>query len=166
MYADPTARRVEITSPEVTPVLNPLVDQIVLVSPRLALVCTQVTQQEWTHALTTMQHADPEVAATLITWRRSHHDGAPWAAPDMLRTRQTGMQRRSRANQRRTPLREYQLDLTTILIRRPHGPDPEQLIATIIEQVRVGLGTHITRGRDEFQLETAQFVERRVARGR
>ena len=165
LFADVTTRRVEITSPEVIPLINPIVDQVVVVSPRLLLVHTQASQQDWVQALTTMHHLDAEVAVTLVTWRCSHHQGDPWAAPEMLQARASALRQRARHNRRPGRLSHYQRHLTRVTLRGPKGPDPEALLATLATQVQTAMGRPFARGRSAEGLESDQFWEERDARG-
>ena len=165
LFADVTTRRVEITSPEVIPLINPIIDQVVVVSPRLLLVHTQASQQDWIQTMTNMHHTDAEVAATLVTWRRSHHQGDPWAAPEMLQTRASALRQRARHNRRPGHLSDYQQHLARVTLRGPKGPDPETLLATLATQVQTAMGRAIARGPSAEGLQPDQFWEERDARG-
>ena len=68
------------------PQVNSMLEQIVMVSPRLALAHTQHTAEEWARVLTAMHHFDPARTIPLITWRRSHQRPHIFAAPDRLQT--------------------------------------------------------------------------------
>jgi len=166
LFADPAALRLEMTTPEVIPQVNAMLEQLVMVSPRLALAHTQHTAQEWAGTITAMHHANPARTISLITWRRSHQRPHIFAAPEMLQTQVTAerLEEQDR-EQRPTPLRQYRRELVTIEVRGTLGPDPDQLLAALITQVGNTLGRAVTHGRREMGLEPSQLWTRRDATG-
>ena len=165
LYADPVARRMEITSPEAVLLVHHMLDQVVLVSPKLALINTTHTAEEWTKVITVMHNADPLTAVTLLTWRRPHHRPQIFAAPDMLQTRATALRRNARCSLRPSQHNEYNRRLVTVTVRGPLGPDPDLLLTTFVELLQTSLGITISRGTGEFDVEPAQFWEKRDALG-
>ena len=166
LFADPTALRLEMTSPEMIPQVNSMLEQIVMVSPRLALAHTQHTAEEWARVLTAMHHFDPARTIPLITWRRSHQRPHIFAAPDRLQTQANAERLEMMDRERRpSPLRQYRRDLVTIEVRGTMGPDPDQLLAALVTEMGKTLGRAMVHGRKEMGLEPSQFWARRDATG-
>ena len=165
LYADPAARRVEFTSTDAVPQINQLVEHMVMVSPRLGLMHSRHSAEEWTAALTTMHHANPEVCATLVTWRRPHHRPQLFAAPEMLQTRATATRRTAQTRSRPSRLMRYRRDLLNISIRGPFGLDPDQLLVALMQQVHACLGRPLVQGKGEYELDTHMFWDPRDPKG-
>ena len=166
LFADPTALRLEMTSPEVIPQVNSMLEQIVMVSPRLALMHTQHTAEEWARVLTAMHHFDPARTVPLITWRQSHQRPHIFAAPDRLQPQaQAERLERMDREQRPTPLHQYRRDLVAIEVKGTLGPDPDQLLAALVTEIGNTLSRAMVHGRQEMGLEPFQFWARRDATG-
>ena len=147
------------------PQINQLVEHMVMVSPRLGLIHSRHSAEEWTEALTAMHHTDPEVCATLVTWRRPHHRPQLFASPEMLQTRATATRRAAQTRSRPSRLVRYRHDLLTISIRGPLGPDPDQLLVAVLQQVHSGLGHSLVQGKGEHELDTPTFWDPRDPKG-
>ena len=136
-----------------------------MVSPRLGLMHSRHSAEEWTAALTTMHHTNPEVCATLVTWRRPHHRPQLFAAPEMLQTRATATRRAAQTRSRPSRLMRYRHDLFNISIRGPLGPDPDQLLVAVLQQVHACLGHPLVQGKGEHELDAHMFWDPRDPKG-
>jgi hypothetical protein len=153
-------------TPDVIPLVNPFVEQMVLVSPKLALVHTQRSAEEWVETLTTMHHANPTMAATHLTWRRPHKRPTIFAAPDLLQVRTVAERQQAFMRENRpSRMALYRQDLVTVEVRGSLGPDPDFLLAALVGQMKEVLGRDVPHGKDENDLEPSQHWSHRDATG-
>ena len=105
-----------------------------------------------------MHTADLLTAVTLVTRRRPHRRPQIFAALNMLQTRATALRRNACCSVRPSQHNDYNQHLVTITVRGPLGPDPDLLLATFVELLQAALGTTISRGKGEPELEPTQYV--------
>jgi len=80
LFADPGSRLLDFRSAETLGEITDLADEVVLASPRLAVVRTLSTQAEWTARLTAIAAGDADEAIEALRTRPSA-GGRPWAKP-------------------------------------------------------------------------------------
>ena len=168
MFNDPTAMRVELPALETItndPELLGLIDQAVVVSPQLILIHTHADQATWKEALTAMQRHDPEQAIFRITWRQSHNKGEVWAAPQVLPAQAQADRIRARGRRQPAGADEYRSELLLIKLTSALGPSPESILAELIAQIQLALGTPISRAPGNNGLQPHQFREKRDGTG-
>jgi len=156
LFSDPTARRLEFNSPDVVPHLNPMLDQMVMVSPRLALIHTQQSAADWVKVLTARHHLDASSTAIIITWRKPHQQPAIFAAPEMLQTRSVATRREDTHRARPSRMSRYRQAQVFTHVQGPLGPDPDQLLSAMLEHIQLALGRTTEMGTSEDALEPGQ----------
>ena len=142
-----------------------MIDQIVMVSPRLGLIHTRHTPEDWVRSLTAMHHNDPDVIATLVTWWKPHHRPEVFAAPDMLMNRAAALRQQARARRQPTHMNEHRRNNIHVNVRGPLGPHFGQLLTTMVHQTQMALGRPLSRGKGEHESLPNQFWDLRDVQG-
>ena len=83
----------------------------------------------------------------------------------MLQTRATATRRAAQTRSRPSRLMRYRHDLLNISIRGPLGPDPDQLLVAVLQQIHACLGHPLVQGKGEHDLDTHTFWDPRDSKG-
>jgi hypothetical protein len=120
-------------------------EEVVLVSPRMALMKSGMAAQEWERVLTAQAKSDPSGAITMVRFRASRNEGRPWVKPGVL----DALLKRGRAKAAAARLPEKQALLATlkadIVIQGVVVGDQEHLIGKIMEKINIQSGLRLTR---------------------
>jgi hypothetical protein len=84
LFSDRSSYLVDMGHPRAISEVVSLIDEVVLVSPRLAIMITAKSADTWSQRLTDQFKADPLVAIEKIRSRVSRNGGRPWAKPCLL----------------------------------------------------------------------------------
>ncbi len=74
---DRTARLLDTSAPQAIRGARGMLDALLMVSPRLAVLHTSESKETWEALITAQLRRNPEQAITIIRWRRSQHVGIP-----------------------------------------------------------------------------------------
>ena len=143
-----------------------LMEQTLVVSPRLALAVASSTNQSlWTTALTDGRRNDPENAITKVTWRTGHHGGNVFAIPDALPSQVRADRIEERRRRRPAGVGAHLAELITITLTGPLGPRPDQLLLDILAQINTALARTLQPGAAEQAFFPDQYQEERHGDG-
>ena len=139
-YLDSSSLMVELTHWAALATVKQWCDDIVPLSPHLALIKTQAPPGIWQETLTEIMLQDPARCITKIKWRKSMHGGRPWATPAA-----TAVQLQAIKAQAPTKLQGKHLGIgrdleSEVSIHGTPGPDPTSLMQRIMESVSRTMG--------------------------
>ena len=95
------ARILEVGGPQAALQLTGLCEQMIRIPPKVAIIHTTDSKEQWQDALSESLRYDPAEAATRVRWRRSAHGGGIWAKAQQLETAQRGLVSMARASKGR-----------------------------------------------------------------
>ena len=136
---DKGARIMELTSLQALELVKPLCDEVMLISPKTALIQTREPKETWKEVLTQLIRADPSKSVTQIRWRRSEHGGQPWVKPILLDSCAKGNLEKARAVAAKCLASDTRL---TIEIGRHMGSEPWLLWEALMK--KIGESTGVT----------------------
>jgi hypothetical protein len=83
-FSDPSSFLADLTHANVASAIMHLAEEVVFVSPRLALLHTAQEKSHWENALTELFEKDAIQSVERIRWRPSRHGGRTWVQPIAL----------------------------------------------------------------------------------
>ena len=142
IFCDKSALLVEVTSWGAVRNILPLVEDLVALSPKWALMRTQVRAEQWGDILTNIMKGNPYESILRIIWRQSLHGGRPWALPSattqqIQTVRVQAKQKLSSQNANGSSLRE-----SAIFVKGNLGPNPGAVLRELINSITTK--THLT----------------------
>ena len=166
LYADPTALRIEVTSMSALLRIRQLAEQLVIVSPRLALAVPSDTRQsQWTETLTNIRRNDPENAVSKVTWRAGHHQGHVFAIPEALPAQVRADRVEEQRRRRPAGVGAHLAELITVTLTGSLGPRPDQLLLDVLAQLNTALSRTLQPGAADQALFPDQYREERHGDG-
>ena len=120
--------------------LNDLVDGIVLLHPRKALILTSTSQSVWELQLGLAADRDPADCVQRVRWKPSCRGGRTWVKPPVLDRDLRAARSRARPSARGASDVENPEAALLVIFRGPLSSDPEGLLKTIIS--KIGERTH------------------------
>ena len=143
-----------------------LAEQLIVVSPRLALaIASDARQSQWTAALTAIRRNDPENAISKVTWRAGHHQGSVFAVPEALPAQVRADRVEERRRLRPAGVGAHLAELITITLTGSLGPRPDQLLLEILAQLNTALSRTLQPGTADRALFPDQYQEERHGDG-
>ena len=142
--------------------LQPLCEQLLVISPRLALLHTHATKDTWDDLLTKILRYNPARSISRIRWRRGDRGGKDFAIPRVERD-----QAKARATKARG-LRRKALPppgLVTVVFQGSAGRAPEELLAKLAKNISDLLGTPLQQAEGE-ELNQGEWAPLKDPRGR
>lgn len=122
-------------SPQAWTQFSDLIDGIVALSPRRALIATSAAQSVWELRLGLEADKDPAVAVQRLRWRQSVRGGRTWAKPPVLdRDLRAARARACPAAAGASASSNPEATLL-IIFRGPLGADPEALLTRMITAI-------------------------------
>ena len=110
-----------------------MLDEVLMVSPRLAVLHTAASKEAWEGLMTSQLTSQPDKAITIIRWRRSQHGGRPWAKPLMCDAQVRGITTTTR--ERAAGRGSEELCQLRLTLAGPLGSDPNGLCNKLMEEV-------------------------------
>ena len=151
LTGDPTAMVVEMGAPSAVEELHYLMDEVVLVSRRRAVMTTSRAAQDWVRCVTAQAGSDPTNAIEKIRYRSARNGGRPWIQPSVLEGEVRAG--RTRAAAAKAPPRQAR-EMTkraTISVQGLIASNPNRLLALIMDKV-----VQVTKVQWEMKGETKQ----------
>ena len=121
--------------------------------PLLALTRTEVLPSIWRSSLSVRVDESPDCCVTKLKWKPSTHGGRTWAQPDptsrqlMAVKAQAGIRR-----QGRTPGEDSNDLVSEIVIDKPLGPRPKEILRAMMGSVSIQLAATLEDKQDEHDL--------------
>jgi len=137
LFQDKSALLMEVTNWDAVYKVRHMCKDLVSLSPKWALIKTQVRSEQWQEELSSLMRADPYCCVLRVMWRQSVQGGKTWATP--AATMQQLQAVRVQAKQRLggnangvAPLKE-----TTVQVRGSLGPDPAGVLRGLMDSMRI-----------------------------
>ena len=139
-YLDKSALLVDGTDWEALHPVDHLCEDILPVSPRVALIHTGVLANIWEGVLTDMMRNNPTCCILKLRWRQSYHGGRPWAQPAATTAQMQAVKTQVNIRlQGRTPGAGRDLE-SLITFPGNLGPEPEALVGEVMKSIASRLG--------------------------
>ena len=157
LFQDKSALLMEVTNWDAVYKVRHMCKDLVSLSPKWALIKTQVRSEQWQEELSNLMRADPYCCVLRIMWRQSMQGGKTWATP--AATMQQLQAVRVQAKQRTggnangvAPLKE-----TTVQVRGSLGPDPAGVLHGLMESIRIKTSMELQEVPDGQNLKDGQW---------
>jgi hypothetical protein len=145
LFVNPAALLVDFGHPKALIDAIVSLEEVVLVSPRLALITTPHNTEQWRTIMTKQLQTDASAAITKIRFRQSRHGGRPWATPEALPTQI----QRAKCRAAKAPATAIERDRrelrSTLRVSNISTGRPEDVIDLILEQMSAVIGMPLRR---------------------
>ena len=136
IFSDKAALLVEVTGWGAISNIQPLVEDIVALSPKWALMRTQVRAEQWGEVLTNIMKANPYESILRITWRQSLHGGRPWASPAATMQQIQSVRVQARQKMSGRTANGGALSESSINIQGDLGPNPGAVLRGLLKSIQ------------------------------
>ena len=149
----------ELTDAKASFDIKPYCTDILLISPRIALIRTEVTHTVWCQLLSNWARSNPSSCPLKLKWRASQHGGRPWAQADLTERQMLSVRAQAKVKlQGRCP-GSNPADLETdIRIPGPLGPDAGMLLRATMVAVATETQATLREVTNQVTLQLGDFV--------
>ena len=156
-YFDRTSLIAELTCWEAIHMVSAWCDDILPISPKLALIRTGVPAATWQGILTRLMKENPGECVLRIKWRPSYHGGRPWATPEATTEQLRAVRAQAAIKlQGRSPGIGRDLE-STLTLQGNLGPEPVDVLVSLMQAVSAKMGANLARREEGEVLEAGDW---------
>ena len=137
IFQDKAALMVEMTSWEAAGSICPLTEDLVALSPKWALMRTQVRSEEWEDVLSNLMRSNPYGCVLRVVWRQSKHGGRPWALPAATTQQIQAVRVQARLKLSQQGGKTPPCQESSINVRGNLGPNPGDVLRQLMSNLQV-----------------------------
>ena len=156
-YLDRSALLVEMTDWEALQSVEHLCEDILPISPKVALIHTGVLSSTWDNILTDTMKNNPSQCILRIKWRRSYHGGRPWAQPAVTSAQMQAVKTHANIKRQGRALGSGKDLESTISIPKSLGPAPVALVEELMKNIGIEFGAVLNQKQEDATLEPGDW---------
>ena len=136
LFANPSSMLADVANPACLTDYGDLIAEVVLSSPRLAVLRTSASTQMWIDKITEQTRRDPEKAVTRVRFKPSQHGGRTFARPALLESTVRSAKAAAKSSRREGTATGIDSEFNSIVvIRGPYGGHPLNMVHMLMQRI-------------------------------